>query len=113
MAVEIRLTFGKDGLKITQLIDPDVSMPDQETFREAKRLRSSFTAGQTGGAQQNPGSTGRGSRLGGAIPHNPFGPGGAPDFAASGTVTLIGPIVITTCDCLQHEQKRKEEAENG
>jgi hypothetical protein len=119
MAVEIRLTFGKDGLKITQHIDSEIPFSGDQNPIEAKRLKKHYVAGEAAKSAAMPTSPEIGGKFGGGgFPRKPTGPIGGGGFSvpsAGGTVTLIGPIIIATCDCLHHDEKHegREQNKNG
>jgi len=100
MTVEYKLTFAKDGLKIEQRIESGIATP---VFTQEKRLQSTQAETQAVAT----------SKTGGGVPKSPGGPGGTGFDPGSAAVTLIGPIVITTCPCCSERERKQEHDPDG
>jgi hypothetical protein len=99
MLTEYKIKLEKDGLTITQRLDPGISQP-LPTFAASNDLQASFQQSKSANAS-NP-------KSGGSAADDP-GPGGGVGSAGAAPITIIGPNILICCPCSQIHKEKKEE----
>jgi hypothetical protein len=100
MLTEYKIKLEKDGLTITQRLDPGTSQP-LPSFTASNALQASF--------QQSKSANAATPKSGGSAADDP-GPGTG-EFTGSGAapITIIGPNILMCCPCSQIHKEKKEE----
>ena len=119
MLVEYQLKFEKNGLTITQRVEPSVSggQTSRSTFAEQNYLRASFQESKKAGTDTAPlrpatsPSAGGGGPVGppnsgGGGPVGPPNSGGGPTGFGTAPVTFIGPFIMC---CPSDDSKSSKE----
>jgi hypothetical protein len=107
MLTEYKFKLEKDGLTITQRLDPGNSEP-LPTFKANNALQASFQESKSANAEnKSPNVTS--PKPGGSSADDP-GPGSG-RFTGSGAapITIIGPNIFICCPCSHPHQEKQEE----
>jgi hypothetical protein len=117
MLTEYKFKLEKDGLTITQRVEPGNSQP-LPTFKANNALQASFQESKSANAENKSpnatspkpgGSSADDPGPGGSSADDPGPGGGRFGGTASAPITIIGPNIFMCCPCSHPHQEKQEE----
>jgi hypothetical protein len=100
MLTEYKFKLEKDGLTITQRLDPGNSEP-LPTFKANNALQASFQESKSVNATS--------PKSGGSTADDPGPGGGRIPGSGAAPITIIGPNIFICCPCSHPHNEKKEE----
>jgi hypothetical protein len=99
MLTKYKIKLEKDGLTITQWVEPATTPQAPSSVAEGATLSAALPAVFPQSQKSNASLPGEG----GSEAETPFSGGGGPFTSGEGPATIIGPIVFLCCPC--HDAK--------